>query len=222
MLEFQHFLQAEANVWRWLAAVCRAHGPPASLAVCVASPAQVPPPNMEAPTICAAEPTVHGTLEGEGKYDAFDEEDGGASSAPGDPGGSGGPSLDDFLLMRVIGKGSFGKVRLRWAAARRTGSRPPPPPGRLVLHPAAHSPTAPLSPPSVARPQVLLVRKRDSGQIYAMKVLRKKHVLSRNQVEHTMTERSVLERLRHPFIVGMRYAFQVRHGGRSSARAPCQ
>jgi len=41
-----------------------------------------------------------------------------------------------------------------------------------------------------------------------MKVLHKDHVIKRNQVEHTRTERSVLEYIRHPFIVTLRYAFQ--------------
>jgi serine/threonine protein kinase len=72
--------------------------------------------------------------------------------------------LNDFVLIRMIGKGSFGKV--------------------------------------------LLVRKKDTDQIYAMKVLAKEHVIKRNQVEHTKTERSVLGYVRHPFIVSLRYAFQ--------------
>ena len=41
-----------------------------------------------------------------------------------------------------------------------------------------------------------------------MKVLKKDNIVKRNQVEHTRTERSVLEHINHPFIVGMRMAFQ--------------
>ncbi|ETV99014.1 AGC protein kinase [Aphanomyces invadans] len=74
-------------------------------------------------------------------------------------------TLDDFHLVRVIGKGSFGKV--------------------------------------------ILVRKKDSGIVYAMKVLRKENIIKRNQVEHTRTERHVLGYVRHPFIVGLNYAFQT-------------
>ena len=73
--------------------------------------------------------------------------------------------LDDFTLLTVVGKGSFGKV--------------------------------------------IQVRKNDSGEIFAMKVLKKDHVVKRKQVEHTMTERRILENIRHPFIVSLRYAFQT-------------
>jgi len=72
--------------------------------------------------------------------------------------------MDDFNLIKVIGKGSYGKV--------------------------------------------LLVRKLDTQEVLAMKILRKDFIASRNQIQHTRTERSVLERVNHPFIVQLRYAFQ--------------
>lgn len=75
-------------------------------------------------------------------------------------------SLEDFEMIKVIGKGSFGKV--------------------------------------------LLVRKREGRNLYAMKVLDKKNIIRRNQVEHTNTERRVLGQIRHPFIVTLHYAFQTR------------
>jgi len=74
-------------------------------------------------------------------------------------------SLEDFTLLKVVGKGSFGKV--------------------------------------------LQVRNRNTGKIYAMKQLKKEHIIKRNQVEHTKTERFVLQHLRHHFIVGLRFAFQT-------------
>jgi hypothetical protein len=74
--------------------------------------------------------------------------------------------LRDFMLLKVVGKGSFGKV--------------------------------------------MQVRKKDTGRIYAMKVLHKANIIRRNQVEHTKTERNVLGRIMHPFIVGLNYAFQTR------------
>jgi serine/threonine protein kinase len=40
--------------------------------------------------------------------------------------------------------------------------------------------------------KVLLVRKVDDQKVYAMKVLKKKHMIKRNQVEHIKTERRVL------------------------------
>mmetsp|Transcript_31952 Transcript_31952/g.48873 ORF Transcript_31952/g.48873 Transcript_31952/m.48873 type:complete len:637 (-) Transcript_31952:361-2271(-) len=74
------------------------------------------------------------------------------------------PRLDSFNIIKVIGKGSFGKV--------------------------------------------FLVREKQTGEMYALKVLKKDHVIKRNQVEHTRTERSVLGYVQHPFIVGMNMAFQ--------------
>ena len=73
--------------------------------------------------------------------------------------------MEDFELMRVIGKGSFGKVTL--------------------------------------------VRKKTDGKLYAMKVLAKQNIIKRKQVEHTKTERNVLGKLNHPFIVKLHYAFQT-------------
>jgi serine/threonine protein kinase len=46
---------------------------------------------------------------------------------------------------------------------------------------------------------------------YAMKVLKKKTVVDRGQMEHTMAERAVLEKFKaHPFIVNLHYAFQTK------------
>jgi RAC serine/threonine-protein kinase len=52
------------------------------------------------------------------------------------------------------------------------------------------------------------VKEIKTSQIYALKVLRKDNTIKLNQVEHTKTERNVLGRVRHPFIVGMKMAFQ--------------
>ncbi|KAI3638835.1 hypothetical protein MIR68_003333 [Amoeboaphelidium protococcarum] len=72
---------------------------------------------------------------------------------------------DDFELLKVLGKGSFGKV--------------------------------------------LQVRKRDTNRIYAMKVLYKKDIIERQEVEHTMSERHILKLTNHPFLVGLKFAFQT-------------
>ena len=40
--------------------------------------------------------------------------------------------------------------------------------------------------------KVMLVKKKDTGQLYALKVLKKAEIVRRNQVEHTMTERRIL------------------------------
>ena len=56
--------------------------------------------------------------------------------------------------------------------------------------------------------KVLLVKKNNDNTTLAMKVLKKKHMIKKNQVEHTKTERSILELVHHPFIISLRYAFQ--------------
>ena len=78
-------------------------------------------------------------------------------------------SKTDFQLLRVIGKGAYGKVFL---VKKITGS--------------------------------------DSETYYAMKVLKKASlVIHAKDAEHTKTERSILEDVRHPFIVRLFYAFQT-------------
>ena len=42
-----------------------------------------------------------------------------------------------------------------------------------------------------------------------MKVLNKAVIKKKNQIEHTKTERNILGKIDHPFIVGMKYAFQT-------------
>lgn len=42
-----------------------------------------------------------------------------------------------------------------------------------------------------------------------MKVLNKSIIKKKNQIEHTKTERNILGKIDHPFIVGMKYAFQT-------------
>ena len=73
-------------------------------------------------------------------------------------------TLEDFSQLKVLGRGSFGKV--------------------------------------------VLVRLEKSKKLYAMKILKKELVIKRKQVNHTMTERSLLEKLNHTFIVKLFYAFQ--------------
>lgn len=73
-------------------------------------------------------------------------------------------SIEDFDLLKVIGKGSFGKV--------------------------------------------MQVIKRDTKQIYALKTLRKQHIVSRMEVTHTLAERTVLARITNPFIVPLKFSFQ--------------
>ena len=74
-------------------------------------------------------------------------------------------SIQDFTTLRLIGKGSYGKV--------------------------------------------LLVEKKDDKKVYAMKILKKKAMQKRNQVNHIKTERKIMELIDHPFIIKLRYAFQT-------------
>ncbi|PLN79729.1 Pkinase-domain-containing protein [Aspergillus taichungensis] len=72
--------------------------------------------------------------------------------------------LEDFELLKVVGKGSFGKV--------------------------------------------MQVMKKDTGRIYALKTIRKAHIISRSEVTHTLAERSVLAQINNPFIVPLKFSFQ--------------
>eukprot|EP00743_Colponemidia_sp_Colp-15_P004875 GILK01005253.1.p1 GENE.GILK01005253.1~~GILK01005253.1.p1 ORF type:complete len:630 (-),score=128.41 GILK01005253.1:126-2015(-) len=75
-------------------------------------------------------------------------------------------SLDDFELLKVIGKGKYCKV--------------------------------------------MQVRKKSSGKIYAMKILKKESLIERKQVKQAKTERSILGgKVKHPFIIGLKYSFQT-------------
>ena len=73
-------------------------------------------------------------------------------------------TIDDFELLKVLGKGSFGKV--------------------------------------------MQVKKKDTGDIFAMKILQKDKVLEKHQLEHTKAERHILQAVQHPFMVHLRFAFQ--------------
>lgn len=77
--------------------------------------------------------------------------------------------FDDFVIKKVIGQGSFGKV--------------------------------------------LMVTKKDAtagnDKVYAMKVLNKSTIIARNEVDHTKSEKSILMKLEHPFLVKLHYSFQT-------------
>ena len=52
------------------------------------------------------------------------------------------------------------------------------------------------------------VRKRDTSRIYALKTIRKKLIVTRNEITHTLAERLVLARVDSPFIVPLKFSFQ--------------
>jgi serine/threonine protein kinase len=53
------------------------------------------------------------------------------------------------------------------------------------------------------------VRFKKDGQIYALKSLKKSKLKEAKHVEHTKTERKILEIVNHPFIVSLKFAFQT-------------
>eukprot|EP00475_Leptophrys_vorax_P006543 TRINITY_DN1405_c0_g1_i1.p1 TRINITY_DN1405_c0_g1~~TRINITY_DN1405_c0_g1_i1.p1 ORF type:complete len:544 (+),score=155.01 TRINITY_DN1405_c0_g1_i1:39-1670(+) len=57
--------------------------------------------------------------------------------------------------------------------------------------------------------KVLQVRMKDTGKIYAMKILKKTMVFAKKQVDHTKAERQILSAFQHPFLMGLRFAFQT-------------
>lgn len=73
--------------------------------------------------------------------------------------------VDDFKVLKVIGRGSYGKVC-------------------LVEHISTH-------------------------ELYAMKSLKKDVLLDEDQVESTLLEKKILEKVDHPFLVGMVFCFQT-------------
>ena len=56
--------------------------------------------------------------------------------------------------------------------------------------------------------QVMQVRKRDTTRIYALKTIRKAHIVDRKEITHTLAERLVLARVNNPFIVPLKFSFQ--------------
>jgi len=59
--------------------------------------------------------------------------------------------------------------------------------------------------------KVFQVRKKDTGRIYAMKVLHKQDLIERREVEHTLAEKNILIQAEAcPFLVGLKFSFQTR------------
>ncbi len=57
--------------------------------------------------------------------------------------------------------------------------------------------------------EVRVVRKKDDGKVYAMKIMRKSEMLKKNQVEHIRAERDVLALVDSPWVVKLHYSFQT-------------
>jgi serum/glucocorticoid-regulated kinase 2 len=76
-------------------------------------------------------------------------------------------TVEDFDLLKVLGKGGFGKVML------------------------------------------VKLKSDPTGELLAMKSLRKAALIKRKQLAHTETERKIAQTVQHPFLVNLRYAFQT-------------
>ncbi|XP_009607535.1 serine/threonine-protein kinase AtPK2/AtPK19 [Nicotiana tabacum] len=59
--------------------------------------------------------------------------------------------------------------------------------------------------------KVYQVRKIGTSEILAMKVMRKDKILEKDHAEYMKTERDVLTKIDHPFVVRLRYSFQTKH-----------
>lgn len=57
--------------------------------------------------------------------------------------------------------------------------------------------------------KVYQVQQRRTGEIYALKVLKKSHVIAQKAAENTRAERDILRNVVHPNIVKMHFAFQT-------------
>ena len=56
--------------------------------------------------------------------------------------------------------------------------------------------------------KVMMVKFKKTDKIYAMKAIRKAHVVKNNKVRHTLAERNIMQKITHPFVMKLHYAFQ--------------
>lgn len=52
-------------------------------------------------------------------------------------------------------------------------------------------------------------RKSNPSDLYAIKILKKEHIVNAKQLEHTIAEMKILSGLSHPFLVSLRHAFHT-------------
>ena len=54
---------------------------------------------------------------------------------------------------------------------------------------------------------VILVKKKDTKKLFALKIMKKKHIKKKKQKKHIKEERNVLTEINFPFVVKLAYAF---------------
>ena len=82
--------------------------------------------------------------------------------------------MKDFEFLVVLGKGPYAKVK-------------------LGLHPLLVS--------SLLFLQVVMCKEKTTGEILAMKILKKDTIVAKDEITHTVTERKVLQMTSsHPFL----------------------
>ncbi|OMJ88477.1 hypothetical protein SteCoe_9606 [Stentor coeruleus] len=57
--------------------------------------------------------------------------------------------------------------------------------------------------------KVVMARKKDTGNLYAIKVMSKEFVIKEEKISQILTERNILAKCFHPFIVKLHWAFQT-------------
>lgn len=57
--------------------------------------------------------------------------------------------------------------------------------------------------------KVMLAKEKATGELWAIKVLKKDVILAKDEVTHTMTENQVLQSTQHPFLTGLKCSFQT-------------
>lgn len=57
--------------------------------------------------------------------------------------------------------------------------------------------------------KVWLVKYKETGDLFAMKILDKESVVQQNLIEHTLLERDVMLKCNNPFIINMYWSFQT-------------
>ena len=56
--------------------------------------------------------------------------------------------------------------------------------------------------------KVLLVTYKKNNERFALKMVEKKKILENDELDHTMTEKNILQKVTHPFLVNLHYSFQ--------------